>query len=214
MKSQIKGIAVDKAAFFAAIGQGNELKVFELLKQSPGLIASRLEGISPVLYACYQGQPALARELAAKVDLDIWEAAALNDVEAIKRVLAENGALVSLLARDGFSPLHLAAFFGAPAALKWLLGAGAEVNQSAANDAKVQPLHSAVANSDRESRLDCTQALLEAGAEVNARQAGGFTALHSAYHQKDQELIALLLAFGADTQACSDDGRLPKDLFQ
>lgn len=203
---------MDKASFFNAIGQGNEIKVFELLKQSPGLIACRQEGVSPVLYAIYQGQPLLAKELAARVDLDIWEAAALNDVDAIQRVLAENGALVSLLARDGFSPLHLAAFFGAFEALKQLLGAGAEVNQSAANDSQVQPLHSAVAGSDSESRLNCTQALLEAGAEVNARQAGGFSALHSAYHQQHPELVALLLAFGADPEAQADDGRVPKDL--
>ncbi|WP_192954668.1 ankyrin repeat domain-containing protein [Gallaecimonas mangrovi] len=202
---------MDKATFFNAIGQGNELKVVELLKERPGLIACRLDGVSPVLYACYLGHFILAQELATRVDLDIWEAAALNDVEAINRVLDENAALVSLLARDGFSPLHLAAFFGAVEALALLIEKGADVNLAADNDTAVRPLHSSVAGVSAPLRLSCSGALLAAGADVNAKQTGGFTALHGAYHQADEPLIALLLAHGADANAKADDGRLPAE---
>jgi ankyrin repeat protein len=49
--------------------------------------------------------------------------------------------------------------------------------------------------------------LLEAGADPNARQQGGFTPLHSAAHTDDVEMAGLLLAHGADPALVTDDGR-------
>jgi ankyrin repeat protein len=51
--------------------------------------------------------------------------------------------------------------------------------------------------------------LLAHGADVNARQGGGFTALHAAAASSDAELARLLLAAGADATARADDGREP-----
>jgi ankyrin repeat protein len=44
---------------------------------------------------------------------------------------------------------------------------------------------------------------------VNARQGGGFTALHAAAASSDTELARLLLAAGADATARADDGLEP-----
>ena len=49
--------------------------------------------------------------------------------------------------------------------------------------------------------------LLEAGADPNLRQRGGFAPLHAAAHTDDVEMARLLLAHGADPAIAADDGR-------
>ncbi len=49
--------------------------------------------------------------------------------------------------------------------------------------------------------------LLERGANPNARQESGFTALHGAAAHGDVEMTKLLLKFGADPKALTDDGK-------
>ena len=49
--------------------------------------------------------------------------------------------------------------------------------------------------------------LLEAGADANARQGGGFTALQAAAQNGDPEMARDLLDHGADPTAATDDGR-------
>jgi ankyrin repeat protein len=50
------------------------------------------------------------------------------------------------------------------------------------------------------------------GAKVNATQNGGWSALHEAASRGDIELIRLLLNWGADKFAKSDDGRSPLEI--
>ena len=54
---------------------------------------------------------------------------------------------------------------------------------------------------------DAVDALLAAGADVNARAGGGSTALHVAAFGGDVALINTLLAHGADPEALADDGK-------
>jgi ankyrin repeat protein len=77
---------------------------------------------------------------------------------------------------------------------------------------KVQPLHSAVAAADQAAALTIAEALLQAGANANARQEGGFTPLHEAALNGNVPLIRLLLAHGADPSLASDEGQRPVDL--
>jgi ankyrin repeat protein len=69
----------------------------------------------------------------------------------------------------------------------------------------VRPLHSATAARDH----DAVRALLEAGADPNVRQQGGFTPLLAAVHADDPELTRMLLDHGADRTMAADDGRDP-----
>jgi cytohesin len=48
--------------------------------------------------------------------------------------------------------------------------------------------------------------LLEADADPNARQSGGWTPLHAAAKNGDVASVRLLLASGADPAARNDDG--------
>ena len=71
-----------------------------------------------------------------------------------------------------------------------------------ADDAHLRPLHSAAAARDAEA----AQLLLEAGADPDAQQAGGYTALHAAAQHDDEALAETLLRHGADPSVRTDAG--------
>jgi ankyrin repeat protein len=75
-----------------------------------------------------------------------------------------------------------------------LLEHGADVRSVARNPMQVQALHAAVAGRSGES----VRLLLDAGADPNARQHGGWTPLMAARQHGDQPVIDMLLAAGAD----------------
>jgi ankyrin repeat protein len=54
--------------------------------------------------------------------------------------------------------------------------------------------------------------LLDHGADPNRPGERGFTALHAAAQNGDDELARLLLERGADASVAADDGRSPADL--
>jgi ankyrin repeat protein len=162
---------------------------------------------SPIMQALYEGRHDDAAEMAANVAIDQFEAAALGDVRRLQEVL-DDGAPVDRRSDDGFTALHFAAFFGTADAAQVLIDSGADVSAVAANDMKVQPLHSAAASrSTATSRL-----LLDAGAAPDAQQVGGYTPLHEAALHADLELIELLLQHGAHVDVRDDEGRTPADL--
>jgi ankyrin repeat protein len=175
-----------------------------LLREQPELVVARDEhGVSALLLAIYHRRPD-ARDalLEAGAPVGTLEAAALGDVGRLR------GADLSVRGGDGFTPLHLAAFFGGAEAVRAILATGVDPNADADNPFEVRPLHSACARGD----VDCARALLEAGANPNIAQQRGYTPLHSAAHLDDHELAALLLEHRADRHAKNDEGKLPYDL--
>ena len=156
------------------------------------------DAVSPLLQALYERRPADADAiLAGGPELDVHEAAAVGDVDRLRDLTDADPQLVRAVASDGFTPLHLAAFFARPRAVRLLLDRGADPGAVAVNEMRVTPLHSAAAAGDRESM----RMLLEAGADPNARQQGGFTALHAAEALGDREMAEMLLASGAERLA-------------
>lgn len=153
--------------------------------------------IGPILEALYEGKADRARELAAEAEsLDVFEAAALGDAARLEGRLREEPELARAWSPDGFTALHYAAFFGSPEAVRALVAAGADLEAPATNQElapESRPLHSAVAA----GRLDNAEALLEAGADPNARQHGGFTPLMEAEQRGDLDLAELLIRRGA-----------------
>ena len=163
-----------------------------------------LDPQSDILAALYRQQPADAHRLADTAhSLTIWEAAALGRETAASQLLAADPLLANAVAPDGHVPLGLAAFFGHLAIVKLLLAHGADVTAAARNDMKVQPLHAAVAARN----IECVTAILDAGADTNARQQAGYTALMGAASAGRDDLADLLLARGADPALVSDDGK-------
>jgi ankyrin repeat protein len=54
--------------------------------------------------------------------------------------------------------------------------------------------------------------LLENRADPNVREQGGYTPLHAAAQNGDEEMIRTLLYGGADLNVKSNDGKTPLDL--
>jgi uncharacterized protein len=168
--------------------------------------------VSELMQALYRGDRKRAAELqAAQGELDVFEAAALGDVERLRGLLASDPSSIAAWSADGFTPLHFAAFFGHPEAAGLLVEHGADLEAPARNEEfafAARPLHSAAAARNRE----VSAILLAAGADANARQHGGFTPLLEAAQHGDSELAELLLAHGADPALTAEDGRSAADL--
>jgi ankyrin repeat protein len=202
-------MSLDIKPWFDAIRAGDLATVELLLAQTPTLAGVRdANGVSSVTWSCYARQDAVRdRLLAANPDLDIFEAATTGDEPAVARRIAADSSLAKAFSPDGFTALHLAAFFGHAAIASGLLMVGADPKAVARNATIVQPLHSAAAA----GQLDIARLLLERGADPNARQAQGFTALMSAAQQGNVAMSDLLLAHGAAPSLAAENGQTPAD---
>lgn len=189
---------------FEAIENGDSERVKSLLAENPARASAKDDnGISAILQARYWGRDEIVQSLlATKPELDICEAAALGDSDRVRELLKEDPERARAWSPDGFTPLHLACFFGHPELAKFLVERGAEVTATSINAMVVTPLHSAAAS--RQEGI--TRFLLERGAEVNARQAGGFTALHAAAQNGDWPMVDLLLRRGANPAIRTESG--------
>jgi hypothetical protein len=123
--------------------------------------------------------------LAADPELDVFEATVLGYIDRLRERLDEDPARATAFASDGFTALHLAAFFGKAEAASTLIATGAAVNVYSRNELAVQPLHSAAAGRHHE----VCRVLIAAGADVNATQRHGYTPLHAAAQHGDAELV-------------------------
>jgi ankyrin repeat protein len=195
------------AELIAAVNDGDATRVAELVAEQPELSASRdMRGVSALMLARYRLDRAVTDVLLqADPDLDVFEATALGYVDRLRARLDEDPAAATAHSADGYTALHLAAFFGKAEVARILLEAGAEVNAIADNELRVQALHSAAAG----RHLEVCRLLLAAGADVNARQAGGFAPLHAAARNGDPELVELFLSAQADPSASTDAGQTP-----
>ena len=109
--------------------------------------------------------------LAVDPELDVFEASTLGYVDRLRERLEEDPAGRRAYSPDGFTPLHLAAFFGKHEVARILLDAGASVAAYTTNDLANQPLHAAAAG----RQIELSRELVAAGADVNATQHGGYT---------------------------------------
>jgi ankyrin repeat protein len=160
---------------------------------------------TPILDAVYHGDEARLHELlAAGPRLDVFEAAAVGDAPRLREMVRQDPGAARGFASDGWTPLHLAAFFGRADAVDVLLAAGADLRAVSRNHEANMPLHAALAGRGV-GRISTT--LLAHGADVRATDAGGHTALHHAAFRDDVALVNTLLAHGADPAARTRGGK-------
>jgi ankyrin repeat protein len=193
----------------AAVIEDDAPRVAELIAGDPRLASTRdRHGVSAIMLSRYRFHRATTDALlAVDPDLDVFEASALGYIDRLRECLDEDPARSSAFSPDGFTALHLAAFFGKTEAARTLIGAGAAVDVYSRNEVDVQPLHSAAAGRHHE----VCRLLIAAGADVNARQRRGITPLHAAGQHGDVELVELFLSAGADPAARTESGQTPAD---
>jgi ankyrin repeat protein len=188
------------ATIFESIQTGDVDAVRSAVRDDPSAASARDgNGLSAVRAALYAHKQDVADVLLeAEPELDVFDAAAAGDVDRLTELLDGDSELVGAWSNDGFTPLHLAAFFDRGPAVRLLLDRGADVGAVARNAMKVQPLHSAVAANS----MEVVAALLVAGADPNARQEGGFTPLMGAEKEDEEgDMVRLLIDHGAEESA-------------
>jgi ankyrin repeat protein len=144
----------------------------------------------------------------ADPSLAIFAASIQGETANLDELLTANRSLVSALSTDGWTPLHLAAFFGKKDAARLLLNKGAPVNARSTNAMENMPLHAAAAGKSTE----IAKLLIDHGANVNARQHGGWTPLHAAAQNGDLEMARSLVGAGADVQTRAENNQTALDL--
>jgi ankyrin repeat protein len=166
--------------------------------------------MSDALQALYEGDEERARQLLPPDgELSVFEAAAFGRDERLAEIVADDPVQARAFSGDGFTALHLAVFGRQEEAARVLLEAGADPNVLATSSfAPVPPLGTAAFVRS----VPLAQLLLDRGADPNLQGEGGFTALHAAAQNGDEELARLLLERGADPSLAADDGRRPGDL--
>jgi ankyrin repeat protein len=196
---------------FEAIRNNDAAAISALLDGDPSLVGARQNGVTPILFAVYNGHAELARLFLDRgAAMTFGEACALGEEVRALQMLDADPSLLDAYSEDGFPPLGLAIFFRHPTLAQELIERGANVNAAATNSFRVAPIHAAAAVRD----AGTIRLLLARGADANARQQLGYTALHTAAQLGDEEIVDLLLAHGADPRAAGDDGKTPADLAE
>ena len=194
--------------FFAAIQGGDRSTALQLLETKPSLMGRRApSGHSPLRLARECGHADLARALGDRAaELDAFDALAAGDISRFKEVAASD---VDRVSHDGWTLLHLAAFYGEAEAVRWLLDEGASIEAVSRNGSANQPLHAALAGVGNAEVIDL---LIEAGADLGFTGGGGVTPLHLAAARGDSATAERLLAHDVDPEAETSDGKTAADL--
>lgn len=192
-------------ALFEAIAQDDAEAVDALLAKAPALLNATSERQeSPLLAAIYRrAWHAAERLLAAGARHDAFTASATGDVAILPALLDADPGVVARVSADGWTPLHLAAFFGHPGAARELLDRGADVGARSSNTTDNQPLHAAAV----QGHAGVVDLLLSRGANADAVAAAGYTALMLAAANGHAGVVDTLLARGARTDLRETGGR-------
>ena len=204
----------DATAFLTAIKSGQRDAVRAAIDRDPRLATSRDEqGLSATLLALYQSQPEIAADLAERAgELDVFEASAMGRDERVRWLVSHDSSVMNAYGVDGFTALGLAAFFKRADIVQTLLAAGADASAASRNAFRFTPLHSALATNAGAVDIRIVRALIDAGADVNARSGQGTTALHTAAYVGHVEAARCLLDQGADATIRSSEGKTALDV--
>lgn len=193
-----------------AVEKGDLQALEVALKADPDAGEAKDEtGVSVLLQAAYRRRSDMVDVLLRhRPSLDIFESAALGRVGRVEELLRNDPSLAGAWSPDGFTALHLAAFFRHENCVKLLIEKGSDLSAHSQNHMSVAPLNSAAASGQRE----IVELLLDHGAEIDACQSGGFAPLHSAAHNGDEPLVELLLARGASSGLETNEGKKAADM--
>lgn len=107
---------------------------------------------------------------------------------------------------DGWTPLHLASFFGRVEVADYLLSLGANVNSSTIT--RCTPLYLSI----QRDQLQMVKFLVKAGADLEAKNDNGWTALHKAAYSDLPCIVKYLVIHNANVYTLTNRNRTPEDL--
>ena len=204
-------ITSSSAAFIDAIKAGEFERVKAMVSAEPTLIDARSgTGDSAILTAVYHRQQQIVNLLVARgAVLTMFEACAAGEIECVERLLEESasGAMgapgINSYSSDGWTPLHLAAFFGHAKVAELLIARSADVNARSRNGNGNTPLHAALAGNHK----FVAALFIGHGADVNAADAQGWRPLHLAAANNNLDAMEALIAQGSDVQAPNGEAK-------
>src|SRR3989454_4739262 len=189
--------------------------VEDLPAERPDLANARDEkGNSPVLMATYAGKQEIVRLLLDRgARPNFLEACALGLDADVRRQLRDDPGTVRQWAHDGWTPLHLAAYFGHRETVEALLDAGADVLAVSRNVEGNLAINAAAGPRADRRRPDIIRLLIARGCPVDGRGSeSGHPPLHDGAFDGDVALVRLLLASGADRSLRTGDGQTPLEI--
>lgn len=161
-------------------------------------------GLSPLMFALYHGAHDIATLLRGFRPLNLHEAASYGDAMAVAELLVADKTRIAEYSPDGWTPLHLAAFFGQRDTALVLVALGAPLDALSQNPMQNTPMHAAIAGALGESLAPL---LIGFGADVHHVGGSGVTALHLAASRGFEGLCKLLLARGVDRHLLTEDSK-------
>jgi ankyrin repeat protein len=195
----------DTQTLIDAARAGDLQEVERRLTRDPENVHARAaNGDSPLLLAIYAGAwPVIELLLSRGATHDVFTAAATGNTVALAPLLGADGSRIRAFAHDGWTPLHLASFFGHVGTARLLIERGADLAARSRNATDNLPLHAAAV----QGHADVVALLLASGADPNARAEGGYTPLNLAAAGGHGVVVESLLAHGADLEARDAQGR-------
>src|SRR5256885_4270261 len=185
--------------------------------ERPLIDARSGSGDSAILPAVSHRQKEIVNLLVARgASLSIFEACAAGELERVERLLHDSaegvpGAPgVNDYSADGWTPLHLAAFFGHAKIAELLVAHDADVRARSRGTNGNTPLHAALAGNHK----FVAALLIGHGADVNAADAQGWRPLHLAAANNNLDALKALIAQGADVAAANNEGKTALSLAQ
>jgi ankyrin repeat protein/tRNA A-37 threonylcarbamoyl transferase component Bud32 len=136
---------------------------------------------------------------------EFFNAVKSKDLDTVKKALAQ-GLSVNVRNKDGYTPLHRAAWEGLTAMVELLISLGADVNAKD-NDGFMPLYHTAYKGHTATAEL-----LILRGADVNEKDNKGLTPLHHTAYRGHTATAELLISKGADVNAKGNDGFTPLHL--
>ena len=190
--------------FFKAITAGDVAQVKEMIAADPGLVnATNAAGESAVLAAAYRQNKEMTDLFVARgATLTLFDACAAGELEHVERLVASGPGDVNQRSKDGWTPLHLASFFGHTKVAEFLIAHDADITARSTNANGNTPLHAALAA----NRKMIAGLLLGHGADVNAADAEGWRPLHLATANNNLDAMKALIAQGANVGLAKGDG--------
>lgn len=197
---------------FEAVVDDDLATARRIVAAEPGLARAKGEdGITAAQLARYLGRGAMLEALIdAGSPLDVFEAAILGRSGRVGELLDADPELARAYSADGFTALHFAAYYGSQETVALLIERGADIEAVTKNFLGNRPLHAAAAG--RGPALETCEVLVRAGADVNAKQHGGFSVLHTPARHGGLAMAELFLRHGADASATNDEAKTPVDV--